>query len=212
MDENYDALRYRWSRLVEPTHVSWTWDILTKLYGEPHRAYHTLSHVGACIERIDLNLCNVLGSRAALDTVELALFFHDAVYVPADKRNEELSAGLLRALGPIVVRGEGRVERACVAILATRNHDAVVDDEIAQFVVDIDLSILGEELLVYDRYAGSIRKEYAAVSDDAWRVGRSGFLAEMLARKRIFQTEWGRKQFEASARRNMQQELHALEK
>lgn len=198
-------LKDLWRPFVEPKHVNWTWRVLEALYTEPHRVYHTLRHLHACMELWKQ-------SPGEHPVVQLALFWHDAVYVPGDKRNEELSANLLRSLQPIPwAVHTGHWDRACNAILATRNHETVVNDEVAQLVIDIDLAVLGEPPYHYARYVDAIRSEYAVVSDEAWNVGRSGFLATMIARERIYQTDWARARYEKQARENMQQELLRLE-
>lgn len=81
----------RWLKLME----SWgfglnqqTFDALVKAYGERHRHYHTAEHIDACLRNLD---------RSALQLehpheVELALWFHDAVYNPLSKNNELESA------------------------------------------------------------------------------------------------------------------------
>lgn len=125
-------LQEEWSTLVEPSHAAWTWRVLSALYTEPHRAYHNLDHVQDCL-RTQLRWA---GSHDPI--VSLALFFHDAVYVPGDKRNEELSAGLLRAVGGVLRLSHGDVERAVVAVLATsfaqREADSVFPGHAAQRV------------------------------------------------------------------------------
>jgi predicted metal-dependent HD superfamily phosphohydrolase len=205
----YAKVHARWGRSVEPPHFEWTWRILEALYTEPHRAYHNLSHVAACLDLLDEFEKD---TRPTINRtpVELALMFHDAVYVPGDKRNEELSANLLRALASVLPWTETTVERAVVAILATRSHETFVDDPVAQLVVDIDLSILGAEPLAYSDYVHCIRREYKSVSDDAWRVGRTAFLDKMRARAHIFNTGWAEDRFESKARANMQHELDSL--
>ena len=60
---------------------------LLACYREPQRAYHTLQHLGECIDAFD----------AAIDLavhpaeVEIALWFHDAVYDVARHDNEARS-------------------------------------------------------------------------------------------------------------------------
>jgi predicted metal-dependent HD superfamily phosphohydrolase len=205
-------LHSQWVHLTEPHHQEerWSWRLLESLYTEPYRAYHNLDHVEACL-RLQYR---VQRASVALPyhIVTLALFFHDVVYVPGDKRNEALSAGLLRAVGPTLRLSETEVERAALAVLATQHHETVADDEVAQVVVDIDLAILGADPAEYDAYVQKIRQEYAAVSDEAWRVGRGEFLAGMLARTgTVFKTAWGIESFEQPARANMRRELAALE-
>lgn len=196
-------LQEEWSTLVEPSHAAWTWRVLSALYTEPHRAYHNLDHVQDCL-RTQLRWA---GSHDPI--VSLALFFHDAVYVPGDKRNEELSAGLLRAVGGVLRLSHGDVERAVVAVLATRSHETTADDEVSQTVIDVDLSILGCSEPGYDAYVQQIRREYGHVSEEAWRHGRGGFLAEMLMRT-VFKTTWAIDAFEERAKKNMARELNDL--
>jgi predicted metal-dependent HD superfamily phosphohydrolase len=202
-------LKKQWANFVEPAHVDWTWRVLETLYGEPHRAYHNLTHIDACMDL--LAEARRDGACEGTPVVELALFWHDAVYVPGDKRNEELSAGLLRSLVlvPWAVHS-GHWDAACDAILATKNHETVASNEIARLTIDIDLAILGSESATYRKYVRDIRQEYATVSDEAWKVGRSGFLAKMLERARLFQTDWAHERFDSFARINMRQELETF--
>jgi predicted metal-dependent HD superfamily phosphohydrolase len=60
---------------------------LVARYREPHRAYHNLDHIADCLEKLEL-------ARSMLrdddfKAVELALFWHDAVYDPRAADNEE---------------------------------------------------------------------------------------------------------------------------
>jgi predicted metal-dependent HD superfamily phosphohydrolase len=193
-----------WSRFVEPSHFEWTRQILFSQYSAAYRRYHNLTHVDACLD--------LLGSERAMDAAALALLWHDVVYVPADKRNEELSARLLDSLRPVLTVSARVVDTACAALLATKHHDAVFSDNlVSAIVVDIDLSILGSDPATYDAYVQAIREEFAAVSDEAWRVGRSEFLAGMLKRSGLFRTTWAHAHFERQAGENMARELKALE-
>jgi predicted metal-dependent HD superfamily phosphohydrolase len=204
----------RWSKLVEPSHAAWTWKMLRDLYGAPLRVYHTLVHVADCLGKLD-RAPDVLDLRVEpfdRKAAELALFWHDAVYVPADKRNEKISAGLLCGLGEVLTVGERTLRIAELAVLDTQRHELamIAENPARAVVVDIDLSVLGSEQGDYDDYVRAIRSEYA-ISNDAWRVGRGAFLAKMLERKRIFHTEWMRSEGEARARLNMRRELDVLE-
>jgi predicted metal-dependent HD superfamily phosphohydrolase len=197
----------RWMRWVEEPHRQWTWSLLSRLYDEPHRRYHTLAHIGECLALLDrLPDCAGLDRDAA----ELALWWHDAVYVPADKRNEVLSARLLEAIGDVLVVPSTMVAMASTCIHATRAHTHSSAMPTISVVVDIDLSILAAEPEVYGKYVQEIREEYASVSDEAWRHGRSHFLKEMVGKPRIF-SELVDATFEGRARANMQQELGRLE-
>ncbi len=205
----------RWSRLVEPSHVAWTWKMLRDLYEAPARVYHTLAHVADCLDKLD-EAPDYLGPQTVKlhrQAAELALFWHDAVYVPADKRNEKISADLLHGLREVLVVSEGASMLAELAVLDTQRHELamIAENPVRAVVVDIDLSILGADQGAYDDYVRRIRSEYGSLSDEAWQVGRGIFLAKMLERKRIFHTAWMQEQGEERARLNMRRELNVLE-
>jgi len=184
----------RWEKYVRPEHADWTWRMLVGLYGEPTRHYHTLEHVAACLREAD----GLLAMQPTLDRdrMELALIWHDAVYVPGQKENERLSAELLNALRDVLtVRDRNTVEYACTTIVATAAHDADwYGSDALSAVLDIDMSILGQDEATYD----------------AWRVGRGGFLAETLTRKKIYTLDVMRGRYEIRARENMRREAEGL--
>ena len=55
-----------------------------------------------------------------------------------------------------------------------------------------------------------IRQEYAWVSEQDYRIGRSKVLQSFLQRKVIYQTDYFRKRFEQQARMNIQTALEGL--
>lgn len=180
---------------------------LLERYSAPGRHYHDGRHVLACLEAFD----NYPGVVRDNDALELALWFHDAVYDvrAAPGKNEADSAGLYRHEFALLAPGlvdDGRVRRL---ILATRHHAEPGDGDEA-LVMDIDLGTLGATPARYDLYADEIRREYAHVSDDDYRRGRGAVLRGFLGRKRIYHTRHFRKLLEAQARENLQRELVAL--
>ena len=63
-------------------------EALVSCYQEPHRKYHTLQHLSECIERLEANL----EQAEQPGEVEVALWFHDAIYDLKKKDNEHRSA------------------------------------------------------------------------------------------------------------------------
>jgi predicted metal-dependent HD superfamily phosphohydrolase len=174
---------------------------LVTRYCEPQRAYHTLQHIAECFDRLD-----EAGDVSERAVIALALFFHDVIYDPTAKDNEEKSAawatGLLRSAGASPEIGEKVAE----LILATK-HDHVPIEPSSQLMVDIDLSILGADQPRFDEYETQIRREYAFVPDEAFRLGRGAILRSFLERSAIFNTAHFHERYEARARTNLVRSL-----
>jgi len=178
---------------------------LAARYDEPHRHYHTAAHITACLALFD-------EIRPAVDdpvSLELALWFHDAVYQPRAGDNEERSADLATA-ALLACGGEAaRVDRVKALILATKTHEpADVPD--APWMLDIDLAVLGSPPERFAAYDAAIHEEYAWVESTEYRARRAQVLATFLARPHIYQTPAFRDRFEQAARRNLQRTIAHL--
>jgi len=181
-------------------------EVVVLLHDIPRRVYHTLGHVGACLEALGV-LGGGLDDRSRAVS-ELALWWHDAIYDARRRDNEARSAEAMRAvLTPLLP--EGVVEEVAGCVLATR-HGAPPDAEIEAVVVDADLSVLGASGSAYDAYARGIAEEYAFAGRAAYAKGRAAFLGSMLERGRLFHTERGHELWDGAARRNMERELDGL--
>ena len=183
-------------------------DLLAELrerYAEPQRRYHTLEHIRECLERS--------AETRALQThpaeIDLAIWFHDAVYDPRRTDNEELSAQWAADALSSAGVASASVGRVRDWILLTK-HDSVPADSDARIFVDIDLSILGAPPARFAAYESAIREEYAWVPEDTFRSRRAEVLRRFLARDAIFATRWFRERLEAQARANLQQSLQQL--
>jgi predicted metal-dependent HD superfamily phosphohydrolase len=179
-------------------------DRLVARYAEPHRKYHTWSHILACFD------AKAQLTGVAAPEIDLALLFHDAIYDPTRHDNEERSAELLTDEGRRAWIDERILERAAPLVLATK-HAGAVDSPEACLVVDADLSILGAQGATFDEYERDVREEYASVDEAAWSAGRTAVLREFVARPSIFQTPSARRLWEERARQNLARSLARLE-
>lgn len=183
---------------------------LRGLYRQSHRHYHTWEHVEALLAwfqeyRSDLH---------DRDAVELAVHYHDAIYDPQSKTNEDASAALM------VSELDGQVDEAVLQsaatlILATDGHalpakgrPKLLSD--CAFFLDMDLSILGAPPAAFDRYEDAIRKEYYFVPAVDYRKGRSTILEDFLARERLYFTEPFHTRLDNRARKNLKRSLTSL--
>lgn len=182
--------------------------LLTRLeavYTTPPRAYHTLDHACDCVCAFD----HFSSLAADADLVEWALWLHDSVYVAGSPDNEAKSAAISGEFLDLLGAAPGAAERAHELIMATRHTGEPLSGD-AALIADVDMSILAAEAEVYTRYTAGIRLEYAFASEDRYRSGRAAFLRSLLARPAIYFTSELRARFEAPARVNIQNELHAL--
>lgn len=175
--------------------------MIAQAYENPPRAYHNLEHIRHCLTLLDTT---PESGNAAL---ELAIWFHDAVYKPLARDNEARSADLMRRVANACGFPTDVLDDAHRIILVTAAHaKAVRTDE--RMMADIDLSVLAGNPEAYALYAACIRTEYAAVDDESFRTGRAAFLRSMLSSNAIFHTAWALEQgFEMRARVNLRAEL-----
>jgi predicted metal-dependent HD superfamily phosphohydrolase len=187
------------------------YDKLVQLYSEPHRHYHNGRHIADCLREFDS------ARELTRDpfAVELAIWFHDAVYDPRAPDNEEKSATLARqclaeaaaapnAAGSALSLADS-VERL---VLATKHHDS--SDTDARLLVDVDLSILGQLPDRFWRYEEEIRREYEWVPEMTFRQKRAEILERFLKREKIYFTQHFFEKYEEQARLNLSSSIKAL--
>jgi len=203
-------MRERWKkycvRVGAASEADAWFDVIDGLHAAPPRAYHNLAHVGECLDLLGRHR----SSATAPDVLELAVWFHDCVYMPDRSDNEARSAAIgsmaARALG----LGERTSNRIFALILATR-HASLPTTEDEAILLDIDLSILAAGNARYDRYAAQIRAEHEFVKDSEFAAGRAKFLRTLLKRPRLFHSALLGTALEPRARANVGAEIARLE-
>ncbi|WP_105975203.1 HD domain-containing protein [Streptomyces geranii] len=218
-----DALRTRWTQALraaqatdsrepqepqEPTPdpTPYADNLLTR-YQEPHRRYHTLTHLTAVLDHIDV----LEGHAADPDAVRLAAWFHDAVYAPDRSENEERSARLAERALPEAGLSAADTAEVARLVRLTVTHDPAPDDRNGQVLCDADLAILAAPQETYAAYTAAVREEYSFIPPDAFREGRAAVLHQLLALPRLFRTPYGTDHWEEPARANITAELKRLE-
>ena len=185
---------------------------LRRRYAEPHRRYHGQSHVDGLLRGLAAE-ASVIADPAA---VELAIWYHDAIYNPAASDNEDRSADLLGS--DMAGLADAAVLRSAdIMICATADHvvpsglSEPLRDDVATFL-DLDTAILGAGSAEYAAYEAGIAAEYVPVHGlAAFRLGRAAFLRGMLARERLFHTDRFERALGAASRLNMRRALEALQ-
>jgi predicted metal-dependent HD superfamily phosphohydrolase len=177
-------------------------DLLAR-WSETHRKHHTVTHLHEMLDAIGA-LADA-GIEFDREAVELAAWFHDAVYEIGRDDNEDRSAELAREL---LASSPIRDEVARL-VLVTKTHKVGADDINGAVLSDADLSVLGSEPPRYRTYAAAVREEYAEVPDEVFKPGRAQILSSLLEGQ-LFHTGVGREWWEDRARRNIAEEIAAL--
>lgn len=179
--------------------------VLLGRYSEPHRKYHTLQHLDACFA----NFATLRGQAAYPAEVELALWFHDAVYEIAVPGNEQASADWA-AQALLAAGGAPAAAQRVHALVMATCHDRVPQTADEKILLDVDLAILGSASGEFDAFEVQVREEYAAVPTNQFRARRRRILQQFLDRERIYHTPALHASHEVRARANLQRSIGQL--
>jgi predicted metal-dependent HD superfamily phosphohydrolase len=181
------------------------WRDLIDRYSEPHRKYHTRQHLDECFARLSEARSEALQPQE----IELALWFHDAVYDVRRQDNEQRSADWASAAVLDGGVAPSTADRVHALVMVTR-HDAEPEGSDQSILVDVDLSILGADEARFDEYEQQVREEYSWVPGVVFRYKRRGILEEFLRRPRIFRTPRFSERYETRARANLRRSIEKL--
>ena len=171
------------------------------------RQYHNVAHVMQCLR--EFNKARQFLHLENMEFVRVALWFHDAVYDTHAKDNEEKSVLLAREILGSQDEDVFAIQEVERLILLTKYHENPID-LCGKLMVDCDLSILGQNEFIYDRYEMDIRLEYDWVSDTDFAKGRIAFIEKMLARPTIFCSDFFIQTYEQQAKKNMAESISKL--
>ncbi len=198
----------RWQNLMQamglkrPTNC---FNELVSAYNEKHRHYHTQKHIEAMLKHFD-NSKNLAKNPLEM---ELAIWFHDAIYKPFSSSNELDSANWARDFLLEQNYSQDGMDRIHKMIMSTlHNGQAKAADE--QLMVDIDLTILGTTESVYDEFERNVRKEYKLVPWLIYKRKRKEILEGFLQQENIYKTSFYQERFEDQARINLSRAIQAL--
>lgn len=151
---------------------------LLERWQEPHRHYHNISHLDDLIQQITTNFEEGAFDEQQKELLLLTALFHDIVYDPTRRDNEEQSAKFFLELcrNP----DDSRIQEIRTAILDTKDHENYT--LLATIFNKYDLSIVEqgmEQLMLWEM---GIYNEYKIFGDVVYKVGRLQFL-ETLPKK-----------------------------
>ncbi|WP_394940136.1 DUF4031 domain-containing protein [Psychromicrobium sp. YIM B11713] len=195
------ALQLRWNSLLP--HTEELGRELLSRWAEPHRHYHSRTHLLAVLEALEELAAEIPR------TVQLAAWFHDAVYLGVAGQDEEDSALLAASLLSGIISDPELLEVQRLVRL-TASHDPSVEDFTGAVLCDADLAILGSSQEQYRRYVRAVRQDYAHIPDQEFREGRRAVLQQLLSLQPLFRTPAGQVLWAAQAEKNLRTELHSL--
>lgn len=173
-------------------------EALLAAWGEPQRHYHDHRHLRECLA----HWAAWRGLAEHPGEVGLAVWYHDAVYDPQAKGNEQRSAEWAERVVHQAALGDDMAGRLRALIMATC-HDAPLHGADARLLSDIDLAILGAAPPRFEGYDADVRREYAWVPEPLYRQKRCEVLQQFLHRERIYRTRPAFEALEAQARINL---------
>ncbi|MCK5726806.1 MAG: hypothetical protein KAH22_08290 [Thiotrichaceae bacterium] len=198
------ATQQRWKDLCHSLGISPLSDQYQQLiqaYNEPQRAYHTIQHLNECLALVDW--AQQQGLAQCTDLLELALWFHDAVYIPRKSNNEIKSADWACQLYP----QHSTIGNELRSLIMITCHSAQAQSAQEQLIIDIDLAILGQSPERFQQYEQQIRAEYRWVPNIIYKKKRTAILQHFFNQPRIYGTDIFYKRLENRARTNLAQVL-----
>ena len=184
-------------------------------YASPPRAYHDFMHVREVLH----HYADVAVGPGWTQPVEvyLAVLYHDAIYQPGRKDNEALSArfAMDQVTQWLPEHGIDTLRVAELINLTARHgqfspadfgEDGFALD--ARHFLDCDMAILGAEPRAFDAYDRGIAEEYRGhIPGFLFRLNRKRFLKGLLARERIYLSDWFHQRYDAQARANLRRAI-----
>jgi len=198
----------QWKNLMQQcgfSENSETYEKLITSYSEKQRHYHSLKH----LEHVLLSFDESKHLAERPHDVELALWFHDAIYKIFSKDNEQASADWAKEFLQKQNAGNELIDNVDHHIMATLHNAECVDNDSA-LTVDIDLAILGTPTTVYEKFEQNVRQEYRLIPSFIYNKKRKAILQSFLDRKNIYHHEYFRDKYESQARKNLQVAIHNL--
>lgn len=198
------------------------WLILKTCYNQPHRHYHNFDHIRDMLRKADVVNSNFENETA----LELAIWFHDSIFDPLSKFNEEASAKLAYDL--ILKLGDKQkdlAEMVSELIMFTKwSADTFFlsePDEIKKhykhasrdflYLRDIDWSGFGSSWKNYEETNVKLRNECHFIDDFDYYTNRYNFLNMVLDIERpLYCTTFYRDRIGYLARKNILKEKKKL--
>ncbi|MEM8523447.1 MAG: hypothetical protein AAGG68_02330 [Bacteroidota bacterium] len=179
------------------------WEEIAAHYCSKPRHYHNLQHLEDMLQELE----TVKQDVQEMDSILFSIFYHDIIYKATQSDNEYQSALLFKKR--ISKTNFEHIEYCFQQIEATKMHQ-LSEDRDTNFLIDIDLAVLGQEWKTYEEYCQQIRREYRIYPNFMYRKGRKKVLEKILGQDQLYKTPYFFARYEAQARKNMEREVLQL--
>ena len=192
------------SQDAESHYAAEIFDKLAAMYGESWRTYHNMGHISSCLTYFDR--CREVADYP--DAIEMAIWFHDCIYVVGSEDNEALSRDWFLE----VTDGhlEPLLRKAVDGLIMDTVHDGVPETQDGKLLADIDLTSFGLPWEEYMRDGDNVREEMALHQDDARKGGKYSFLDNLLSRQSVYFSDYYLENYEESAQANLRKHKELL--
>lgn len=178
-------------------------------YNKPERYYHNWKHIMDVWRFLSVPM----KSMSVFDRqhLQLAIWFHDAVYDTTRNDNEARSARLVEYILQDLL--QINIMYIKKLVLSTIDHQLNIFENphtrVAKLFLDADMSILAADKATYDKYSDNIKKEYSHLCEIDYECARFQFIQNTLKKENIFLI---RHDLEDRARGNLNRELSKLQR
>lgn len=183
------------------------WQDLVSSYNNKSRHYHNLSHIHNMLVEAKSIKTNIVN----FDDLCFAIWYHDVVYESTRNDNEKRSAIFAKKYLKSFNIEEKRLKNIEKLIVSTQKHQILIaENNDNAYLLDLDLSILGTDWDIYEKYTQDIRKEYKVYPNFIYEKGRKKVLRHFLERENLFFSSYFKNRFEAQAKANIKREIDLL--
>ncbi|MDD5649038.1 MAG: hypothetical protein PHF86_01275 [Candidatus Nanoarchaeia archaeon] len=165
----------KYKSILEKYLLPGTPKLLSQAWIEPWRKYHNIDHLKEILN--ELEKWKNKSYPIQWDALVLAAFFHDAVYVPIRKDNEDQS--ISRFLANFINKNKSlhniMSNKICQMIESTKFRKRPTDP-LLQIFWDADNAIFKEGIVKLTEYEKKIREEFKFYSNLDYKKGRLIFL------------------------------------
>jgi len=199
---NFSSFKKAWTK-IGGTNSETVFELLIEQHQKPKRKYHNITHVSYMLQGFK-NACSKIPYN---ETIEIAIWFHDAIYDPLKEDNEEQSAEL--AYNQCILNNiEEKIANNIKQLIMATKHGLIKPKNTEEKIIaDLDLAVLGLDFQTFKKYGKAIKEEFTIINEKEYNKIQLKMLNDFLKQKELFHTEYFKNKYEKQARQNLKQAI-----